>query len=165
MPRRRPRVSGRSPRGLPSGATSRAALALGALLAIAGTWSACLFRPCAWDARPSSCALEGVTFDPPSAATMTRDVVNADALYRVRGPHGETTLTARVWHQLREGEARESAEAAITAYFERHRDLPCSWGKITSGTCAPHELRMPMPGCRDQRSLTCYAFEPAALAR
>jgi hypothetical protein len=94
---------------------------------------------------------------------MTKDVVEVHGRYRVVSPHGTTFLTASVYHRMPEGGSRDATAAALRAYFERYPDLPCSWGRLTSGTCAPNEYEIEMPGCFDQRSLTCYALSPAEL--
>jgi hypothetical protein len=70
-------------------------------------------------------------------------------------PAGERKETLAVF-QVIPGVSKDVAANKIRAYFERHPNMPCTWGRLTSGTCAPEESHIDMPGCRDQKSRICY---------
>lgn len=114
------------------------------------------FTPCNWDHRPANCTFVELKVDPQSDSTQMRTVLTANATYRVEATHGTKEMRIHIWQRLSEGETRETFEAALRAYFARNATLTGTWGRITSGTCAPDEFRVPIPGCRDQRSQTCY---------
>lgn len=119
----------------------------------------CLFKPCSWDYRPSTCTLARVELRKSQAA----DAVWVEGTFKVRGPLGERTVVASVFQVFPAGTPREVAEGKVVAYFERHRDLPCTWGHLTQGTCARDDIRVTFPGCRDQRGTTCYELAPEEL--
>lgn len=131
-----------------------------ALVASAAALSVgCVMKPCNWDYRPSTCTLDRVAL----RKTEVADAVWVEARYKVRGPFGERLLELSVFHVFPAGTPRATAEGRVVAYFERHPDLPCSWGHLTQGTCARDDIRVTLPGCRDQRGTRCYELAPEEL--
>jgi hypothetical protein len=138
----------RGPSAIPSGYT--AAVLRTSVLLLALVANGCLFRPCNWDHQPARCSLAKLEVHPP-----TSDAVWVEATYRLAGAGGERTINVSV-SQVVPGVTREVAVQKISAYFERHHEMPCTWGRLTSGTCAKEESHIDMPGCRDQKSRICY---------
>jgi hypothetical protein len=115
--------------------------------------------PCTWDYRPSTCALERVAL----RKNKVEGGVWVTARYKVKSSFGERIVEASVFHVFAAGTPREIAEGKVVAYFDRHPDLPCSWGHLTRGACARDDIRFTFPGCRDQRGNTCYELTPEEL--
>ncbi len=132
-------------------------LALTALLAALS--HGCALPPCKWDTRPSTCALERVEL----RKTKVADAVWIVARYKVRSSFGERIVEASAFQVFPAGTPREIAEGKVVGYFDRHPDLPCTWGHLTRGSCARDDIRLMLPGCRDQRENACYELSPEEL--
>lgn len=131
-----------------------------ALAAVIITLSAaCALPPCEYSYRPATCGLERVELRKTKAA----NTVIVAARYKVHGALGDRIVEATAFQVFPEGTSLDVAGGKLVAYFDRHPDLACNWGHLAQGRCARDDVRLTLPGCRDQRENTCYELAPEEL--